>query len=155
MMDDSGFQSFFSSTYLKACRFAAGIVDPAYVEDTVQDAFYRLYLKRFSIKEDGEPTAYFFKILYNLCLNRLRRKKVWNRIKTMMWSRPAPENPLFSRLAEAWNDLSPREKAVFILMDYLDCDAGETAEILSIKPATLRVMRHRVKNKITAREEAI
>ena len=143
------FAAFFQRNHLAACRFACALVGGAEAEDAVQEAFVRLHLRQRRLPAVENPEAFFYRILYNVCRTLLRRRQV--RTTLVGWlGRPDPPQPPGAglELSEAWRTLSPRERAIFYLMDYRGWDAAAVADALGMRPATVRVHRHRLRGKI-------
>ena len=112
-MRDEGFEQFFRGRYLKACRFACAVVGEADAEDAVQEAFTRLYVRRGALGEIENRDAYFFRILYHVCINMVKRRGFWKKIRHLF--RPSGKlreeaDPADRR--QVWSELSPTEKAV-------------------------------------------
>ena len=148
------FETLFPDHYPGACRFARGLVGAAEAEDAVQDAFARMYEQRDRLPELRRPEAFLFRILYRVCLNRLRRRSVWARVSGLLHLRSAgPQPGDGEELRGVWGRFTPREKAVFFLVDYRNWEPDEAARALGMSPATLRVHRHRIRRKITDWEE--
>jgi len=148
-MPEAGFETFFREHHLRACRFACALVGAAEAEDAVQEAFYRLYLKRDRLAGLDNPGAYFFRILYNRCRTALRRRKLRETVRGWFQAGARPGAPDAGlELRQVWETFTPRERAVFVLMDYQGWDAAATATALGMAPATVRVHRHRLREKI-------
>ena len=148
-MPDAGFETFFREHHLRACRFACALVGAAEAEDAVQEAFYRLYLRRGRLDGLDNPAAYFFRILFNRCRTILRRRQFRETVRGLFRtasSGGAPDAAL--ELRQVWETLTPRERAVFVLMDYQGWTAAETGAALGMAAATVRVHRHRLREKI-------
>jgi RNA polymerase sigma factor (sigma-70 family) len=149
------FDEFFMDHYTRACRFACAVIGAAEAEDAAQDAFFRLYLRRTRWSELRAPEAYFYRMLYNECLSRHRRRQLWMRIRGML--RPTvAEPPPVERLdfEKLWQTFSPRERSAFLLVHCWGRSDDEASAWLGIRPSTLRVYLHRVRNKIRAWETA-
>ncbi len=142
------FETFFRQHHLAACRFACALVGGAEAEDAVQEAFVRLHLRQRRLPAVENPEAFFYRILYNVCRTLLRRRRV--RAALAGWlGRPEPPRPGAGlELSQAWRILSPRERAIFYLMDFRGWDMAAVAAALGMRPATVRVHRHRLRSKI-------
>lgn len=149
MNRDERFDEFFTEHYLRAGRFACAMVGAADAEDALQDAFLRLYRHRRRWPDIERLDAYFYRILYNVCRNRLRRQSLGRKLFHLFRPERTPAQPGDGdELRDAWQTFSPTERAVFYLMDYQGRNAEDTAGILDIQPATVRVHRHRLRRKI-------
>ena len=148
-MNQEGFELFFKTHYVAAARFACAQVGAAQAEDAVQDAFIRFYRHRHSLDGVRNLEAYFFRILYNVCLSLLRRRGIWARVLDLLRREPSPvQVPKGHDLQDVWFTLSPSEKAVLVLVEYQGWDDAAAAEALGMQPATLRVHRFRLREKI-------
>jgi len=122
-----------------------------------QDAFLKAYraLSRDGAEQLEDPAKWLTRIAVNSCLDRLRSRswKIWRRrpspkneetILAMTASRsPSADDLVFagqiaSRLAEAVEQLSPRQRAVFLLKHFEDRRLEEIAEILELDLGTVK-----------------
>ena len=122
-----------------------------------QDAFLKAHkaMNKPDAPELTDPSKWITRIAVNTCLDRLRSKswKVWRRrpraedeevILTMTSSKaPSAEDQVFARqierrLGEAMEQLSPRQRAVFLLKHYEDRRLEEIAEILGLDLGTVK-----------------
>lgn len=152
-MSDAEFGAFFEQRYTEACRFAAGMVGPDGAEDAAQDAFYKFYLVRGRLREGTDPAPYFYKILARTCLKTLRRRRLWAAVRHLLPVRKGREAADPEGAATVFRSFSPRERAVFLLTEYRNFTDPEAARTLGMAEATLRVHRHRVRQKILKWEE--
>lgn len=148
-MNQADFDVFFTGRYARASRFACALVGAADAEDAVQDAFTRLLLRWNRCGDVLNLEAYFFRILYNICRTRLRRRR-FRQTVLVLFRPPAAADPPGGEpsLSDVWRTFSPREQAVFFLVDYQGWQPEEAARTLGMAPATLRVHRHRLRQKI-------
>ncbi len=142
------FDTFFRRHHLAACRFACAIVGGAEAEDAVQEAFVRLHLRQRRLPAVENPDAFFYRILYNVCRTLLRRRRVRATLAGWLGRPESPRPGAGLELSQAWRILSPRERAIFYLMDYRGWDVAAAAAALGMRPATVRVHRHRLRGKI-------
>lgn len=151
-------------------RTARSIVtDDAEAEDVVQDAYVRAFLKIDQFAGPFGLGAWLVRIAVNEALGRLRRSK---RVvfledhlarnhqsrepfdpdpdETMTSPRPDPEHLAASdelgRLLEKAVDALPGEfRSVFMLRAVEGMSVAETAEVLSIRPETVKTRFHRAR----------
>jgi RNA polymerase sigma-70 factor (ECF subfamily) len=148
-MSIADFDSFFTERYARASRFACALVGAADAEDAVQDAFTRLLLRWNRCGDVLNLEAYFFRILYNVCRTRLRRRRFRETVMTLFRPPAVVDPPEPAGAPErVWASFSPREQAVFFLVEYQGWPPEEAARTLGMAPATLRVHRHRLRRKI-------
>lgn len=141
--------------------------DPDEADSAVQDSFLKAY--RAMQDASGPPVddrgKWLTRIAVNTCLDRLRSRawKFWRRrpnpddeevILAMAPSTaPSAEDRLFAReiearLAEALRQLSPRQRAVFLLKHYEDRRLEEIAEILHLDVGTVKAHMARALSKL-------
>lgn len=152
-MDDAAFEAFFRAHFIPACRFAAGMVGSGAAEDAAQEAFFRLLTRWRRLRDPARPEPYFYRILSSHCLNVLRRRRLWRRISHLF--RPAPFIPHQEpddpkRMLDL---LSPKERAMFMLTEVSALSDADAAVSLDIAESTLRVLRHRIRRKLSFMEE--
>jgi RNA polymerase sigma factor (sigma-70 family) len=152
-VNDAEFGAFFERRYTGACRFAAGMVGPDGAEDAAQDAFYKFYLVRGRLRAEADPAPYFYKILARTCLKVHRRRRLWAAVCHLLPVRKGRETADPERAATVFRSFSPRERAVFVLTEFRDFSDAEAARALGMAEATLRVHRHRARQKILRWEE--
>ncbi len=136
-------------------------------DSAAQDSFLKAYraLRNAGAPPVGDRAKWLTRIAVNTCLDRLRSRawKFWKRrpsaedeelILAMAPSRaPSPEDRLFARqiearLAEALRQLSPRQRAVFLLKHYEDRRLEEIAEILGLDVGTVKAHMARALSKL-------
>ena len=78
--DEQAFELFFRKFNVRLCAFANKFLDnPEEAQEVVQDMFVKLWENRDEIDPENSLKSYVFKIVQNLSINRLRRKKVESR----------------------------------------------------------------------------
>jgi RNA polymerase sigma-70 factor (ECF subfamily) len=135
-------------------------------EDVVQETFARL-LEREPARDASELPFWLVRVATNLALDALRRRK--RRSYTGAWL-PAPveldpagtdppgaryerlESATFAFLI-ALEALGPRQRAVLLLRDVVGASAVETAEILGVSEANVRVLHLRARRALTAYDQ--
>lgn len=140
--------------YLLCCRM---LRDPDEAGSATQDAFLKAYR---ALGHDGagqieDPAKWLTRIAVNTCLDvlRSRRWKLWKRrssskneetILAMTASRsPSQDDLVFAteiarRMSDALEQLSPRQRAVFLLKHFEDRRLDEIAEILELDLGTVK-----------------
>lgn len=110
-------------------------------EDAVQNAAIIAYKKICDLKNDGSFKSWFFKILYNECKKILLSKNKKYEFPYEDMSVIEAELPDFSGgadLLSLLDALSETDKAIVILSVFDNYTSEEIAEILSMKPTTVR-----------------
>lgn len=134
-----------------------------------QDSFFKAYraLETPGAASPNDPAKWLSRIAVNTCLDRLRSRswKFWRRrprredeetILQMAASRnPSAEDQAYAReiekrLQEALGQLSPRQRAVFLLKHYEDRRLEEIAEILQLDVGTVKAHMARALAKLRA-----
>ena len=127
------------------------------VEDLVQETFLIAMKKMPSFQEQSHPKTWLISIARNRVIDQYRRRKVWERIKYVVFR----EQPLLNALEEqtiinqdiaqlykAIHLLSPRYKEVVILRGILELSAKEVSEILKSNVNHVNVLFHRSLKKL-------
>ncbi|MFL6206895.1 MAG: sigma-70 family RNA polymerase sigma factor [Acidimicrobiales bacterium] len=134
-MDD--FTGFYRDAYPAAVRLAWLLThDHAAAEDVVQDAFVRLRPRLAGIEQ---PTAYLRAAIVNGCRDRARSAgradAGWRRMRviTQVSSIDKPDE-----LLDAVAHLPYKQRAVVVLRYWADLREAEIAEIVGVRPATVR-----------------
>ncbi|MGC5326141.1 RNA polymerase sigma-70 factor [Brevibacillus sp. SYSU BS000544] len=154
---DNLYRSYKPLLYSIGYRMLGSVSD---AEDTVQDVF--LHLNQIDLEKVENMKAYLTKMMTNRCLNLLKSSRMKRELYTGPWL-PEPEvqfsggNPLeqivkdetvsyaFLLLLE---QLTPIERAVFILKEALDYDYGTIAEVVEKTESNCRQIYSRVKKKL-------
>ena len=116
--------------------------DRAQAEELVHDAFLRVLPR---IDELDNPAAYLRTVLVNVCRDAGRRS---TRAKSHPQERPepvpAPDLPVAS--SAVWAELQrlpERQRIALCLRFYDDLPDADIADILDVRPATVRSLVHR------------
>ena len=116
-------------------------------EDVVQEAFSRLHEREVSA---ADPARYAFRVVANLCVDRLRAEQVRRRMYFGPWlPEPWLEEATPVDVAELAEDLSvalllllerlsPAERVVFVLREAFDLSFDEIADVLGVSAAACR-----------------
>lgn len=112
--------------------------------DLSQEAFYRAYKALNTFDTSKNFYTWFYKILKNICINFINRRKVRNQISTSDENRPdlvsADKNPeqIFEQneqtqiLWQAINQLTEKDREIIILKEFQEMPYQEIAETLNI-----------------------
>ncbi len=134
------------------------LFDPEEARDLVQDALLKAYLSLESFRWECSLKTWVTRILINLGLKRLRRRKL--SAKVAAWFKPAGrfQEALFcwgphpaatpeeeaslkeqaGQLQEALEKLSPRQRAVLLLRYMEGMSVQEIADAMQIGPGTVK-----------------
>jgi RNA polymerase sigma-70 factor (ECF subfamily) len=133
--------------YSLSYRFVSSQDDAA---DITQEAFIRLWKNISRYRPEVKLTTWLYKIITNLCLDYLKSKhrKHQKRMRPIdnhhsIMDPVGTDQPLldqeFKRLVlEMTNELTPKQKAVFILRDIEELEMKEISEILSMSAGNVK-----------------
>ncbi len=150
----------------RAYRIAWSILrDREAAKDCSQEAFLRVHEAAGSFTGQAKFSTWFYRIVVNCCLDHQRRGRGWRRL--LAWReterpyddggdpverQPAPfvdpgdavdESRRLTRLWEAVEGLSPKQRAAVQLSCREGMATKEIAEVLDLSEATVRVHLHR------------
>ncbi len=129
--------------------------DPDEAADAVQEAFVRLW-RRGGHVPDAAVRPWLLKVVHNLCLDQLRRRKLvakhWGRsdpdalpnLRAAPAPAAAPELP--DSLAAALEQLPPRTRSMVMLHYCEGLPLAEIAELLDTTPGAVKVALHRARH---------
>jgi RNA polymerase sigma-70 factor (sigma-E family) len=131
------FTGFYRDAYPGAVRLAWLLThDHAAAEDVVQDAFVRLRPRLAAIEQ---PTAYLRTAIVNGCRDRARSTgradAGWRRMRVIT-EVSSIDKP--NELLDAVAHLPYKQRAVVVLRYWADLREAEIAEIVGVRPATVR-----------------
>ena len=142
--DKASFDILFRAYYKPLCLFAYKILrESDLAEEVVQEFFISIWEKTPVI--NGSVKSYFYKSIYNRCLNVLEKLK--NRKKnedafSNIKEESVPENNDEYQLSPQIIDAAIQElpvkcREIFILCKYNEMTYGQVAELLNISPKTI------------------
>jgi len=148
-------------------RIARGILrNDAEAEDIVQDAFVKAFIELDSLREFESIGAWLSKITANLAISRVRQMKnhehalatdvrledfrMEKSYRVLEMAHPSPErlaamSDVRKLLEQEIDNLADGFREVFMLRAVEQMSVEETAEILDIKPETVKTRLHRAK----------
>jgi RNA polymerase sigma factor (sigma-70 family) len=140
------FAEFFSREYARlarACLLLTG--NTAEAEDLTQDALARVYARWDEVGSMASPEGYLFRTALNLNRNRLRGLAVRARHLRDSIARRDELDVAEERLdvLRAVAALPRAQREAVVLVEWLDFDVDEVAELLGIAPASVRGRLHR------------
>ena len=119
--------------------------------DITQEAFVKAYFNLKSFREDSSLYTWLYRIVYNLCISHLRRKKIISFISfdhhddvmEFHSSDPGPEKEyerkeLKRLIIRAVNALPFKQRTVFTLKQVDGLTHGEIAEIMGITEGAVK-----------------
>jgi len=151
-----GDESAFSSIVLKykdrLFRAALGILgDESEAMDASQDAFVKVYFNLKKFREDSGLYTWMYRILYNLCVRRLRRKKIVsflsfderNETREFVSRAPGPfedydRKEIGAAVSRALESLPQRQRTVFVMKQIDGLKHEEIADILGVTEGAVK-----------------
>ena len=150
----------------RAYRIAWSVVrDREDAKDCSQEAFIRLHESAGSFAGQARFSTWFYRILVNCCLDHLRKRRGWGRfagwggdrddergagnaVEDLAAPLTDPTDAMvadhrLSRVWEAVEELSPRQRAAVVLQCREELSTKEIAVVLKLSDATVRVHLHR------------
>lgn len=122
------------------------------VEDLVQETFMIAMKKMSGFKKQSHPKTWLISIARNKVVDEYRRRKVWDKIKHLVFRDQRHSNELeeqtihkqeIIQLYKAIHQLSPRYKEVVILRGILELTPKEVSEVLKSNVNHVNVLFHR------------
>ena len=111
-------------------------------EELMQDAFTNLWQRWDRVAVMADPTGYLYRTAMNLFRSRYRRTIV--AAKRNFRTEPRPDDLALaetrSAVAAALGSLSPRQRAALVLTDLIGFSSEEAAQMLGIRPSTVRAL---------------
>lgn len=144
--------------YAVAFRF---VNDPQEAEDITQEVFVRLWKNLHTYKQEVKLTTWLYKIVTNRCLDflksrhgRQRKNKVDIDRSHFVQDRSTPEKEfqqqeLLKIIHAAADELTPKQKAVFILRDLEGLTPEEVSEALSMSAGNVKSNLFHARQKMT------
>lgn len=125
-------------------------------EDAVQEAFLKAFDKIHSYKNSSNFSSWIYKITYNHCISLIRRKKMLQFVPFLETN--IPENEDVGKSFEEFQinkeinlvlkRLSIEDRCIVILKNIDEKSFEEIAQILNLKPATVRKRYERLRKKL-------
>ena len=118
-------------------------------EDAVQTTFIRLFRGIRQFRHEAKFSTYLFRILMNVCLNELNRKKRM-RMQTLnnVIVSQAPTHDLRMQLERAVGELPEQQKACFVLFAMEEIKQEEIAEMLGLSLGGVKSNIHHAKKRL-------
>jgi RNA polymerase sigma-70 factor (sigma-E family) len=135
------FEEVFLTEYQPMVRLAYLLVDSgAVAEELVQEAFIRLHRRWERV---DSPGAYLRTTVVNLCRNEQRRRSRERRARDRDRRASTAVDLGADEMLDAVAKLSPKRRAAVVLRYYEDLPEAEIAEILGVRPGTVKSLLHR------------
>ncbi len=128
--------------------------NPAIAEEILQDAFTQLWASPATPSEETEFRRYLYRVISSRATDYHRHQAVVRRLR--FWESAPDQDPMAEidrrigdeEMGRMLRKLSMRERQVAYLYYFEDRSAEDVARHLGIKPATVRVLLHRLIEKL-------
>jgi len=124
----------------RALYFITGSAADA--EELMQDAFLKVWERWDRIDQIDDPTAYLFRVALNGFRTRVRRARsaARNLVPTSTPRDPFDDVELREDMRHMLLGLPQRQRAALVLTEIFGYSSEQAAEILGIRPTTVRVL---------------
>jgi len=156
------FWEIYDPYYAKVRKFILALVrDPWTADDLIQETFLRVQQSLGTLKDSSKLSSWIYRIANNLCRDHFRRRKAGREKETAgleltedveegfvqeLPIQKGLEQREMGRCVQNQMDLLPEPlRAVLILFDIMECSHQETADILGITVANVKVRLHRAR----------
>jgi RNA polymerase sigma-70 factor (ECF subfamily) len=145
------------------------LCDEEEAKDVVQESFIRVWkhISNFSLK--SKFTTWLYKIVVNLCYDKMKSQKrkkavlIRNFDKEMLDLAPYPENieeelinkELAGLIRNIADELSTKQRIVFILRDLQDLKISEVSQILNMPESSVKTNLYHARLNIRKKLEQI
>jgi RNA polymerase sigma-70 factor (ECF subfamily) len=154
-----------------AVNMAARLVhDRAVAEELAQDAFVRAFARLTTYDPERRFSAWFFRVLHNLVIDYLRRKRVatvsLDALTADGYAGPVADDPasspedelerrsLAAALQDALSRLRPEYREVIVLRYEQGLSVDEVAGVLDLPEGTVKTFLHRARKELAGLLEA-
>jgi RNA polymerase sigma-70 factor (ECF subfamily) len=128
--------------------------DTQAAEDVAQDTFIRAYNAALRYDPGEGVRSWLYRIAVNTSLNELRRKKreraAVSRVDAGVVADPALAVDTSSVVGEAIDRLPERLRVAVICRYFLDLSEAEMAEVLKVRPGTVKSRLHEARRSLAA-----
>jgi RNA polymerase sigma-70 factor (ECF subfamily) len=119
-------------------RYATVLVGPGGAEDVVSVVVLRILAKR-RLQDLEEPRAYLFRAVLNECKTRLSRRRTPLNATEVGPVQPDDPQP---HIIQAVLELPPQQRAATYLVYWAGMTVVETADLMEIRPGTVKRYLH-------------
>lgn len=129
-------------------------------KDISQDAFVKLWENRKKYNPKIKLTTWLYKIITNTCLDYLKKQKNQPDSEKILNTLPETaflpdtklENKQIGEIIQALsNELTPKQKTVFVLSDLEELSADEISEITGMSKSTIKSNLYHARNYIKSK----
>jgi RNA polymerase sigma factor (sigma-70 family) len=126
------------------------IADTEMAKDILQESFLKMWIYHKNIKF-SKSKSYLFATAYNKMLNQIKKdskKESINNVNQQIFSHNEQYSDLKEILEKALNQLSEKQKTVFLLRDYGGHTYEEIEKLTDLSKAQVKVTIHRSRHVI-------
>jgi RNA polymerase sigma factor (sigma-70 family) len=148
------FEGFFRSEYGQLFKTMYLVVgDAAEAEGIAQEAMARAYERWDRVAQADSPSAYLYRIAFNLQRSRLRRIAVALRKRHLLASSASIPDPtgIRAEALAALRSVPATQRAALVLVEWFGFTSEEAGRLLGIEPASVRGRVHRAKESLRRR----
>jgi RNA polymerase sigma factor (sigma-70 family) len=138
----ASFDAFFEEGHdrlFRALYFVTGSRQDA--EELMQDAYVKLW-ERWGDRKIQDPTAYLFRVALNgFRMRRRRAAMAIRKVVPVSEARdPFVDAEIRADVRRLLLEITPRQRAAVLLVDFLGYPSEEAAQILGVRPSTVRAL---------------
>ncbi len=152
-MHESRFQALYLSARARLWAYVYRITgERDLTDDLLQESFCRIYQIPDDQLAEGAERAYLFRVATNLANDHFRRNSRLRRhLSALLGAPTTSDDPRAAHEMQAlFQRLRPRDRALLWLAHVEGYSHAEIAEILALKPASIRVLLSRARKRLSA-----
>lgn len=151
---EGGFAAFFANHYRDIAMALYLLTrNPTEAEELAQEAMARVYERWSRVLTMDSPGGYLYQTALNLHRKRARRLAVAAAVHLPVAREGAESAQIIedrSEILRLLARLSVPQRQVLVLVEWMGLDSAEAANLLGIKPASVRTRLHRAKEALQA-----
>lgn len=134
----AGLYTLYKDSLYRYAFFKLG--DPQYAQDAVSACIVSAYEGIGGLRSAGAFRAWIFRILHRCCLKLIEEKAAQNNRADVseLDSMEAEQGGISLDIAEALNVLTPEDRDIVLLAVVAGYNSSEIADLIGLKPATVR-----------------
>jgi RNA polymerase sigma-70 factor (ECF subfamily) len=140
------FASFYRRSWIEIYKpLVATICDPDLAAEAVDEAMGRAYARWQRVSGIANPEGWIYRVAYRWAIDRLRRRSTERRLlpRLLPGSPSGDQPPVEPRLQGALSALPMEQRAVVVLSCVFDWSEAEIADVLGVRPGTVKSRLHR------------
>lgn len=139
------FESFYASCWPQVYRpLAATLGDRDLAREATDEAMVRAFAHWSRVRAMENPEGWVYRVAYRWAIDRLRRRSVERRVTALFRPESPTGDPMVEpKLSPALAALPVEQRAVVILACVFEWPQAEIAEVLGVRPGTVKSRLHR------------